>query len=59
MYFHVEGEAIVSLPDGAVTMREGDVLRVAAGGAELVARGGDGAGVDVLFAHREIVVFLP
>lgn len=31
MYFLVEGEAIVSLPDGAVTMREGDVLCVAAG----------------------------
>ena len=31
MYFLVEGEAVVSLSDGAVTMREGDVLCVAAG----------------------------
>ena len=36
MYFLVEGEAIVSLPDGAVTMREGDVLCVAAGTPSLL-----------------------
>ena len=36
MYFHVEGEAIVSLPDGAVTMREGDVLCIAAGTPSLL-----------------------
>lgn len=36
MYFLVEGEAVVSLSDGAVTMREGDVLRVAAGTPSLL-----------------------
>lgn len=36
MYFLVEGEAIVSLPDGAVTMREGDVVCIAAGTPSLL-----------------------